>query len=78
MVSIELSDSEALVLFEFLSRYDDRDELRIDDPSEQYALWALHCRLETQLAEPFKADYAELLTRARDELRSKYGGENAG
>ena len=42
MVRVELDRSDALVLFDFLSRFDEGDQLRIDDPAEEYALWALH------------------------------------
>jgi hypothetical protein len=39
---------EALVLFEFLSRFSDTDELRVEDQAEQRALSNLCCLLEKQ------------------------------
>ena len=42
MVRVELDRSAALVLYDFLSRFDESDQLRIDAPAEKYVLWALH------------------------------------
>jgi len=70
-VEIRLTPDEALVLFECLSRYSDTDELRVEDQSEQRALWNLCCLLEKQLVEPFKPNNVKLLQSARDRLRDK-------
>jgi hypothetical protein len=67
--SIELTNDEALVLFEFLQRFSDQDALRIEDPAERRALWNLGCLLEKRLAAPFRADYLDLLAEARGRLR---------
>jgi len=68
-VSIDLSASEALVLFEFLSRYSDTDRLETVDQAEQRALWNLCCLLERELVEPFQPEYEKLLAAARESLR---------
>lgn len=70
-VEVRLTPDEALVLFEFLSRYSDTDELRVEDQAEQRALWNLCCLLEKTLVEPFNPDYAELLQSARNRLRDR-------
>jgi hypothetical protein len=70
-ISIKLSKAEALVLFEFLSRYSNEDKLIIEDQAEQRALWNLQCVLEKELMEPFMANYSELLASAREGLRDK-------
>jgi hypothetical protein len=62
-VRLELTADEALVLFDFLSRFSNTDGLAIEDPAEQRALWNVCCLLEKQLVEPFLADYD------RDRLR---------
>ena len=64
-VKIELNPDQALVLFEFLSRYSDTDQLIIEDPSEQRVLWNICCDLERFLVEPFESNYNELLQAAR-------------
>ena len=69
MMTIEISKAEALVLFEFLSRFSDEDKLLIEDQAEARVLWDLCCVLEKQLAEPFRSDYSQLLQQARDQVR---------
>ena len=72
-VRLVLSQDEALVLFEWLARYDETDQLSVDGPAERLALWRLHGGLEKVSVAPFKADYAEQLHRARDRLREQAG-----
>lgn len=70
-ITIELSSAEALVLYEFLSIFSDKDKLEIKDQAEARVLWDMCCMLEKQLVEPFMQDYDELLEKARDEVRDK-------
>lgn len=74
-VTLEVSGSEALVLFEFLSRFDDDEKLDIADRAEERVLWNLHGQLEKQLVEPFKGDYDRLLEQARSKVRDDNGVE---
>ena len=66
---VELSNSEALILFEFLSRFRNNEKLEILDQSEERVLWDILSDLETKLIEPFKPNYLELLEKARSEVR---------
>ncbi len=68
-VRLELTADEALVLFEFLTRYGESSSLNIVDQAEQRALWNLQCLFEKQLVEPFRPDYVELVEAARNRLR---------
>lgn len=68
-IKIELNDDQALVLFEFLSRFSDTDELKIEDQSEERVLWNMCCELEKILVEPFSKNYGELLEAARSRTR---------
>jgi hypothetical protein len=68
-VSLELTASEALVLFEFLSRFTSEDVLKLEDQAEKQVLWDLCASLESILVEPFANNYKELLERARVEVR---------
>jgi len=68
-VSLTLSRDEALVLFDYLFRFDRSDSLAIEDQAEQRVLWNLQARLEKILAEPFRDDYADLIRAARDRVR---------
>ena len=45
-VTITLSRAQALVLFEFLSRFSDDRKLEVQDQAEQRVLWDMCCDLE--------------------------------
>ena len=64
-VTLELSNSEAIVLFEFLSRFTNDDALKITHPAERKALWNMCALLESKLGEPLSANYHDLLSKAR-------------
>ena len=68
-VTITLSRNEALVLFEFLSRFTDQQQLDIREQAEQRVLWDLHADLESALPEPLAHDYDQHLQRARESIR---------
>ena len=70
-IQINLSNDEALILFQFLARFSDDEILEIADQSEERVLWSIHCDLEKILAEPFTENYAEILEKARKNVRDK-------
>jgi len=69
-IYISLSADEALVLFEFLSRFEESYELTIVDQAEERALSNLLGPLQKQLVTPFRHDYLVLLEQARNKLRN--------
>lgn len=72
IVNLSLTKDEALILFEFLSRFSESDsELTIEDQAEERVLWNLCCDLEKILVEPFQENYGELLNQAREKVRDK-------
>jgi len=68
-ITVTLSREQALVLFDFLSRFTDAEHLSIEDQAETRVLWDLLADLETVLDEPFQENYAELLSKARIGVR---------
>jgi hypothetical protein len=68
-MNLELSDDEALVLFDFLARWEDTGRLAISDQAEQRVLWDVHALLERELTAPLNPDYARLVAEARDRVR---------
>ena len=71
-VTIRLTKDEAIVLFEFLGRFNERDrDALFEDQAEQRVLWDIECILEKRLAEPFRADYPEIVRRARERVRDE-------
>ena len=67
-LNISLTNDEALVLFEMLSRFSESESLPIEHQSELKALWILNSLLEKELIDPKKSNYDELLQAARDNL----------
>ena len=70
-VTIELLHSEALVLFEFVSRFTNDEKLEIVNQAEERVLWDICSTLEKMLAEPLGQNYNDLLAKAREEVRDK-------
>ncbi len=68
-IAIELTNKEALVLFEFLRRSDDEGICSFADQAEQRVLWDVKAILEKQLVEILSPDYDRLLQEARDQVR---------
>ena len=68
-VHVELSTSEALVLFEWLWRTGEEKSLPIIDHSEQVVLWRVEGQLENQLIAPMLPDYDRAVAAARKEVR---------
>jgi hypothetical protein len=54
-VSLELTPSESLGLFEFLSRFSNEDVLKLEDQAEERVLWDLCASLESIMVEPSPA-----------------------
>ena len=71
-ITLTVTKDEALVLFEFLARFNETDHRDIfEDQAEQRILWDIECLLQQQLAEPFRLDYLSLLNEARNKIRDK-------
>src|SRR5687768_11320449 len=72
-MKLELTDDQALVLFEWLSRLDEHNEFPVEDPAEEQVLWSLHGQLEKALTEPFRPDYRELVQQDRERVKASFG-----
>ncbi len=75
-ITITLQDQEALVLFDFLTRFSDSSLLGTEDQAEQRALWDLQCLLERELPAILDPEYRAHLKEARDAVRDE-GGTDA-
>jgi len=77
-VRLNLSRDEAIVLFEWLTRFNKLDDTSFADQAEQRVLWDMEAMLETTLHEPFRPDYEAHLAQARMAVRdSDAGGDDA-
>lgn len=70
MKKLELTEDQALVFYEWLSRLDERDAFPCEDPAEEQVLWSLHGQLEKVLTAQFQANYRDLVTSARTRVRT--------
>lgn len=68
MITLSLSNSQALVLFEWLAKQDETDSLIYEHHAEERVIWKIQGQLESVLVEPFWEDYVEILKRARVEV----------
>lgn len=67
-MQIELTTDEALVLFEFLARFQETDRLEFAHVSEFLTLSTVRVALEDVLVEPLMSDYRSLLQSARERV----------
>ncbi|NEN25475.1 hypothetical protein G3O08_18445 [Cryomorpha ignava] len=71
-INLTFTKDEALVLFEFLARFNQTKHSNIfDDQSEQKILWIIEGQLEKQLVEPFRPDYKDIIKEARNKIRDE-------
>ena len=64
-VTIELTKEEALVLFNYLSEFQEKDSFTLMEQPEQQTLSSLLCQLESILAEPFLPNFDVILNEAK-------------
>jgi hypothetical protein len=50
----------------------DEQLIEFKDESEKFVLWSLEAMLEKILPEPFHPNYAEILSKAQEEVKSHY------
>lgn len=71
-ITIRLNKDVALVLFEFLSRFNENDNKEIfQDQAEQKTFWVVEGQLEKILSEPFMPNYQDIIREARNRIRDK-------
>lgn len=70
-MKLELTQSETLVLHEWLCNNSKKAEL-FEDIAEQIVLWNIACQLEKGLPDIFAVDYTERLAQAREVVRKTY------
>jgi hypothetical protein len=73
-VKLEVTSDEALVLYDWLTRFNQRDNTEFADQSEERVLYDLEAMLEKVLMAPLQSDYAELLAQARSNVRDACEG----
>ena len=67
-IKIELTSQQALVLFDWVKRFNERESEQFEDQAEERVLWDVE-DLEKALVELFQDDYERLLAEARAAVR---------
>jgi hypothetical protein len=70
-VKIELTSDEALVLYDWLTRFNQRADTGFVDQAEERVLFDLEAMLEKTLVAPLQSDYADVLAQARSNVRDE-------
>lgn len=68
-VTIELSNNEALVLFDWITRFNEKEDNSFEDQAEERVLLDLEAALEKSMIAPLSGEYKDLLMKARDQVR---------
>ena len=68
-VIIELTTEEALVLHDWLARFNKTGKPEFEDQAEQRVLWDVESTLESALHQLFDLEYEALISAARSRLR---------
>ena len=70
-VTLDLTSDEALVFYEWLTHFNQRDDTVFADQAEARVLFDLEAMLEKVLMAPLQSDYAQLLAQARSNVRDE-------
>ncbi|HQZ25368.1 MAG TPA: hypothetical protein PLD18_08720 [Flavobacterium sp.] len=71
-INIKITKNEALVLFDFLSRLNQNDNIDFfEDKAEKILLWNIEAELEKELEDIFDSNYKLILEKARREIHNK-------
>jgi hypothetical protein len=68
-VTLNLTRDEAVVLFDWLVRFNADKGRQFEDQAEQRVLWDLEASLESTLEEALRPDYAQIVAAARSRVR---------
>lgn len=71
-MKLELTDDQALVLFEWISRLDEQGSFPVEDAAEEQVLWRLQGQLEKALTQPFQSNYRDLVEQARERVKASF------
>lgn len=67
-INIEISEDDAIVLFEFFERFDEKEELYFVHPSEYISLMKVSAQIDKGTSAMFDKDYVEILKKSREKI----------
>ncbi len=69
MLTLTLTNDEAIVLAEMLDRVTESEDWRGEHRGEEYALWMLSARFDRLLSHLFSPNYTTIVEQARERVR---------
>ena len=75
-INLNISKDEALVLFEWLAKFNDDNSIAMH-PVEQQVLFNLECILEKELSEPLGENYHEIVASSRERIMNSSNDQEA-
>ncbi|MBI9076237.1 MAG: hypothetical protein JEZ02_12565 [Desulfatibacillum sp.] len=70
-ICLILNEDEALVLFDWVTRFNEKGLSEFEGQTEERVLWDIEAALEKSLAAPFKENYLKLPVDARRRVRDQ-------
>lgn len=74
-INIEISENDAIVLFEFFERFAEKEELYFVHPAEYLSLMKISAQIDKGTSAMFKEKYREVLDKARSEIAEGFEGD---
>lgn len=74
-IQIEISEDEAIVLFEFFERFAEKEKLYFVHPAEYLALMKISGQIDKSTSAMFRKDYGEILKNARENIAEGFEGD---
>lgn len=73
-VNLKISKDDAIVLFEFFERFDEKERFYFVHPAEYISIMKISGQIDKGASMVFRSDYRELLQRARERIAEGFEG----
>ena len=67
-IQLQLSEDDAIVLFEFFERFSEKERLYFVHPAEYISLMRISAQIDKSTSAMFSEKYKELLQKAREQI----------
>ncbi len=67
-INLKVSEDDAIVLFEFFERFDEKERFYFVHPAEYLSLMKISAQIDESTSAMFKSDYRILLDKARERI----------
>ena len=73
-INLKISEDDAVVLFEFFERFDEKEKLYFVRPAEYISLVKIVGQIDKSTSAMLKSDYRDLLEKARERIAECFEG----